>query len=211
MPELINATEHTSRREPRNKGKLIGAKPPLRPKHVWSIRAKLQMAGRTRDLAMFNLAIDSKLRGCDVVSLRVEDVAPHGHAVDRAMVRERKTGPPFRFEMTEQTREAIDNYIRAAIKKPGEFLFGGRRCRDRPITTRQYARLVGQWIAGIGLDPGFFGTHSLCRIKATLIYRRTGNLRAVQLLLGHKKIESTVRYLGIEVDDALAIAEQIDV
>jgi integrase len=108
-----------------------GAKPPLRPKHVWSIRTKLQIAGRTRDLAMFNLAIDSKLRGCDVVSLRVEDVAPHGHAVDRATIRQKKTGEPVRFEMTEQTREAVDGYIRAASKKPGEFLFGGRRGRDR--------------------------------------------------------------------------------
>jgi integrase len=113
--------------------------------------------------------------------------------------------------LTEQTREAIDYYLATAKKKPGEFLFGGRRGRDRPITTRQYARLVSQWIASIGLDPRFFGTHSLRRTKATLIYRRTGNLRAVQLLLGHKKIESTVRYLGIEVDDALAIAEQVDV
>ena len=134
-----------------------------------------------------------------------------GHAVDRATVRQKKTGQPVRFEMTEQTREAVDGYIAAAHKKPGEFLFGGRRGRDRPITTRQYARLVSQWIAGIGLDPSFFGTHSLRRTKATLIYRRTGNLRAVQLLLGHKKNESTVRYLGIEVDDALAIAEQVDV
>jgi integrase len=105
----------------------------------------------------------------------------------------------------------MDSYIGAASKKPGEFLFGGRRGRDRPIKTRQYARLVCQWIASIGLDPSFFGTHSSRRTKATLIYRRTGNLRAVQLLLGHKKIESTVRYLGIEVDDALAIAEQVDV
>ena len=130
---------------------------------------------------------------------------------NRATVRQKKTGQPVKFEMTEQTREAIDNYLAAAGKKPGEFIFGGRRGRDRPITTRQYARLVGQWIAGIGLDPRFFGTHSLRRTKATLIYRRTGNLRAVQLLLGHKKIENTVRYLGIEVDDALAIAEQVDV
>jgi len=113
--------------------------------------------------------------------------------------------------MTEQTREAVDSYIGAANKKPGEFLFAGRRGPDRPVTTRQYARLVSQWIAGIGLDPSFFGTHSLRRTKATLIYRRTGNLRAVQLLLGHKKIESTVRYLGIEVDDALAIAKQVDI
>jgi integrase len=147
----------------------------------------------------------------DIMGLKEEDVAPHGHAVDRATVRQKKTGQPVRFEMTEQTREAIDDYIKAANKKPGQHLFTGRRGRDRAITTRQYALLVGKWIFSIGLDPSLFGTHSLRRTKAALIYRRTGNLRAVQLLLGHKKIESTVRYLGIEVDDALAIAEQIDV
>jgi integrase len=160
---------------------------------------------------MFNLAIDSKLRGCDVVSLRVEDVAPHGQAVDRATVRQKKTGQPVRFELTEQTREAVDAYIKAAGKKPGQLLFAGRRGSGMAMSTRQYARLVSKWVAGIGLDPSFFGTHSLRRTKATLIYRRIGNLRAVQLLLGHRKIESTVRYLGIEVDDALAIAEQVDV
>jgi integrase len=198
-------------RQPWNKGKLIGQKPPLRPKHVWSIRTKLGLEGRVRDLAMFNLAIDSKLRGCDVVSLRVEDVAPSGYAVDRATVRQKKTGQPVRFEVSEQTRQSVDEYIRVAGKKPGDFLFTGGRRATRCITTRQYARLVAKWIASIGLDPHFFATHSLRRTKATLIYRRTGNLRAVQLLLGHRKIESTVRYLGIEVDDALAIAEQVDV
>ena len=212
MQDPTDANPQVPRREPWNKGKLIGAKPPLRPKHVWSIRTKLQIAGRTRDLAMFNLAIDSKLRGCDVVRLKVEDVAPHGHAVDRATVRQKKTGQPVRFEMTEQTREAVERYLGAASKKPGEFLFSGRRGRDRPITTtRQYARLVCQWIASIGLDPSFFGTHSLRRTKATIIYRRTGNLRAVQLLLGRRNFESTVRYLGIEVNDALAITEQVNV
>jgi integrase len=194
-----------------NKGKLIGAKPPLRPKHVWSIRTKLQVEGRARDLAMFNMAIDSKLRGCDVVALKVEDVVPNGYAVERATVRQKKTGQPVRFELTEQTRQAIDDYVRATGRKPGEFLFPSRCNHDRCITTRQYARLVSDWIASIGLDANRFGTHSLRRTKATLIYRRTGNLRAVQLLLGHTKIESTVRYLGIEVDDALAIAEQVDV
>src|SRR5207244_12095700 len=117
---------------------------------------------------MFNLAIDSKLRGCDVVSLRVEDVAPHGHAVDRATVRQKKTGQPVRFEMTEQTREAVDSYIAAAKKKPGEYLFGGRRGRDRPITTRQYARLVCHWIGSIGLDPSVFGTPALRRPTTSL-------------------------------------------
>ena len=196
---------------PWNKGKLLGQKPPLRPKHVWSIRTRLQLEQRTRDLAMFNLAIDSKLRGCDLVAIRVEDVAPNKYAVDRATVRQKKTGRPVRFELTEQTRQAVDDYIKAADKKPREFLFVGRGGHDRCITTRQYARLVSTWVAMIGLDPHLFGTHSLRRTKATLIYRRTGNLRAVQLLLGHTKIESTVRYLGIEVDDALAIAEQVDV
>ena len=166
---------------------------------------------RTRDLAMFNLAIDSKLRGCDVVALKVEDVAPNGYTIDRATVRQRKTGRPGRFELTDQTREAVDDYLRAAGKKPGEFLFTGCSRSDQGMTTRQYARLVSRWVTSIGLDAKLFGTHSLRRTKATLIYRRTGNLRAVQLLLGHTKIESTVRYLGIEVDDALAIAEQIDV
>jgi integrase len=160
---------------------------------------------------MFNLAIDSKLRGCDVVALKVEDVAPGGYTLDRATVRQKKTCQPVRFEMTEQTRQSVDDYIRAAGKKPGEFLFIGRHGPGQCMTTRQYARLVSGWVGNIGLDPKLFGTHSLRRTKATLSYRRTGNLRAVQLLLGHTKIESTVRYLGIEVDDALTIAEQVEV
>ena len=198
-------------RTPWNKGKLIGAQPPLRPKHVWAIRTRLMIEGRTRDLAMFNLAIDSKLRGCDVVALKVEDIAPNGYAIDRATIRQRKTGRPVKFELTDQTRQAVDDYLRASGKKLSEFLFASRRQKGRSMTTRQYARLLSEWIAGIGLDPKLFGTHSLRRTKATLIYRRTGNLRAVQLLLGHTKIESTVRYLGIEVDDALSIAEQVEV
>src|SRR3954470_16220836 len=173
MQDQVNATPASHRRVPWNKSKLTGAKPPLRPKHVWSIRTKLQIEGRARDLAMFNLAIDSKLRGCDVV--------------------------------------AVDDYLRDTGKRAGEFLFTGRRGPDRNMTTRQYARLVSEWIGSVGLDPRLFGTHSLRRTKATLIYRRSGNLRAVQLLLGHTKIESTVRYLGIKVDDALAIAKQVDV
>ena len=142
---------------------------------------------------MFNLAIDSKLRGCDVVALKVEDVAPNGYTLERATVRQRKTGQPVKFELTEQTRQAIDQYLKAAGKQPGEFLFTSRANRTRCISTRQYARLVSGWIASIGLDANRFGTHSLRRTKATLIYRRTGSLRAVQILLGHRKLESTVR------------------
>src|SRR5262245_14846640 len=211
MPDDGPSLSTVPSRPPWNKGKLIGAKPPLRPKHVWSIRTRLLVEGRTRDLAMFNLAIDSKLRGCDIVALKVEDIAPNGYAIDRATVRQKKTGRPVKFELTDHTRQAVDDYLRAANKEAGEHLFMGRRGNGQCITTRQYARLVSEWVACIGLDPHRFGTHSLRRTKATLIYQRTGNLRAVQLLLGHSKIESTVRYLGIEVDDALAIAEQVDV
>src|SRR6202165_4189582 len=184
MQDPVNVPPTPHKRVPWNKGKITGAKPPLRPKHVWSIRATLQIEGRTRDLAMFNLAIDSKLRGCDVVALKVDDIAPHGYAVDRATVRQKKTGIPVWFEITEQTRQAVDDYLRTSGKKPGEFLFGGPRRRGQCMSTRQYARLVSDWIRSIGLDPSSFGTHSLRRTKATLIYRRTGNLRALQLLLG---------------------------
>ena len=151
------------RNQPWNKGKLIGAKPPLRPCHVWSIRTKLQMADRKRDLALFNLAIDSKLRGCDVVALRVDDVAPSGYAMDRATIRQRKTGRPVRFELTDQTRSAIDDYLRMTGRKPGQFLFAGRGDGPHGLTTRQYARLVHEWGASIGLYPTKFGAHSVRR------------------------------------------------
>jgi integrase len=170
-------------------------------------RTKLQVEGRKQDLALFNLEIDSKLRGCYVVGVKVEDVAPRGYATDRATILQKKPGHPVKFKLTEHTRQAIDDYLKDSGKKPGEYLFTGRRRPGVNLTTRQYARLVSEWLASIGLDPLQFGTHSLRRTKATLIYKRTGNLRAAQLLLGHTKIESTVRYLGIEDDDALAIAE----
>jgi integrase len=192
-------------------GTLVGPKPPLQPRHVWAIRTRLQMQCKVRDLALFNIAIDSKLRGRDVVSLKVDDIAPHGYAMERATSRQKKTGRPVRFEITEQPRQSVDEYLRLTKRQAGSFLFGGRQGKEKSLTTRQYARLVSNWTAMIGLDTSMFGTHSLCRTKATLIYRKTGNLRAVQLLLGHRKAESTVRYLGIEVDDALAIAEQVDI
>lgn len=208
---ILNETEHeTTKRQPWNKGRFTGPKPPLQPRHVWAIRTQLQLAGRKRDLALFNLAIDSKLRGCDLVRLKVEDVAPRGYTLDRATVRQRKTGRPVKFELTEQTRLSIDDYLRVQPRKPLQNLFSGRREASN-LSTRQYARLLEGWLSAIDLDPSAFGTHSLRRTKATLIYRRTGNLRAVQLLLGHTKIESTVRYLGVEVDDALNIAEQVDI
>jgi integrase len=194
MPDPVELTENLlPPRIPWNKGKLIGPKPPLRPKHVWPIGRGSKWRGERATLRCSNLAIDGKLRGCDVVAIKVEDVAPHGYAADRATVRQRKTGRPVRFELTEQTRQAIDDYIRLAGKKVGVFLFVGRRGQGQCMTTRQYARLVSEWIASIGLDPHLFGIHSLRRTKATLISRHSDNLRAVQLLLGHTKIESAVR------------------
>jgi len=166
MHENANLAAAAAILVPWNKGKLIGAKPPLRQKHVWAIRGMLQNERNRRDLAMFNLAIDSKLRGCDVIAIRVDDVAPNGYAVDRATVRQRKTGRPVRFELTENTRQAIDSYLKFSRKKPGEFLFTGRRS-GQSMTPRQYGRLVSNWLIGIGLDPHIYGTHSLRRTKAT--------------------------------------------
>jgi integrase len=197
-------------RPARNKGRLVGPKPPFKLHEIWAIRMRLQIQGRVRELALFNLAIDSKLRGCDLVSLRVADVAHGGEVQSRATVIQRKTGHPVRFELTGQTRDAVAAWIAAAGLSPDQHLFPSRQRRSSHLSTRQYSRIVKGWAALIGLDPENYGTHSLRRTKATLIYRRTRNLRAVQLLLGHTKLESTVRYLGIEVDDALEMAEQTD-
>ena len=208
---MDTATKTEGRATPWNKGKLLGQKPPLKLKAIWAIRIRLQLNQRTRELALFNLAIDSKLRGCDLVGLRDHDVVQGSHVAGRAIVMQKKTQRPVQFEITEQTRDAIAAWITAAHLKPEQFLFPSRVSASPHISTRQYSRIVGAWAGSIGLDPAAYGTHSMRRTKPTLIYRRTKNLRAVQLLLGHSKLESTVRYLGIEVDDALEIAEQTEV
>ena len=211
MTESFNPIYPNANREPWNKVKLIGLKSPLRPKHVWAACTRLQSEKNTGDLALFKLAIDSNLRGCDIVAVRVQDVAPRGLTLDRATVRQKKTGRPVKFELTEQSREAIDAYQKASRRVPGQYLFPGRAGEKRHLTARQYARLLKQWLTAVGLDPDLYGIHSLRRTKATLICKQTGNLRAVRLLLGHTKIESTVRYLGLEMDDALEIAESVEV
>jgi len=204
-------TKTTRRTTPWNKGKLLGQKPPLTLKEIWAIRIRLQLDHRIRELALFNLAIDSKLRGCDLVGLRVHDIVQGSHVAARAVVMQSKTQRPVQFEITEQTRDAVATWIASARLTPERFLFPSRVMESPHLSTRQYSRVVGSWVRSIGLDPAAYGTHSLRRTKPTLIYRRTKNLRAVQLLLGHTKLESTVRYLGIEVDDALEIAEQTEV
>lgn len=195
---------------PWNKDKLVGQKPPLKLHEIWSIRIRLELAENLRDLALFNLAIDSKLRSCDLVKIRVRDIA-HGSKIEkRAMVMQQKTSQPVRFEITEKTRAALKEWINHANLCGNDYLFQSRVNAEKHISTRQYARIVKSWVAGVGLDPINYGTHSMRRTKATLIYKRTKNLRAIQLLLGHTKLESTVRYLGIEVDDALQLAEQTE-
>ncbi|AVF57472.1 tyrosine-type recombinase/integrase [Pseudomonas sp. P1B16] len=196
---------------PWNKGKLVGQKAPLRLRDIWAIRVRLQIAEKSRDLALFNLAIDSKLRACDLTKLRVRDVAHGEHVSSRAIVMQQKTHHPVQFEITEQTRMALEAWMHQAHLRSEDCLFPSRLHGSDHLSTRQYARIVKAWVTAIGLDPALYGTHTLRRTKASLIYRRTKNLRAVQLLLGHTKLESTVRYLGIEVDDALEMAEQTEV
>jgi integrase len=198
----MNQFDHTATQHvPWNKGKLVGQKAPLKLKDIWAIRVRLQIGKRTRELALFNLAIDSKLRSCDLVKLRVRDVC-HGNLIaTRAMVMQQKTQRPIQFEITEQTRDSLLTWIRKAARRPDEYLFPSRTHGSPHLSTRQYARIVRGWVQEIGLDSSAYGTHTM---------RRTQNLRVVQLPLGHR-LESTVRYLGIEVDDALEMAEQTEV
>lgn len=159
---------------------------------------------------MFNLAIDSKLRGCDLVRMRIADVVLGGTVRLRSTIIQQKTGRPVPFELTDPTREALTAWLRFRSRSDSDWLFPSRSSPGDHVTTRQYGRLLDGWVVLIGLDPALYGTHSLRRTKVALIYKRTGNLRACQLLLGHSKLESTVRYLGIEVDDALLLSEQTD-
>lgn len=204
-------TSNSHHHEPWNKGKLIGQKAPLKLKEIWAIRVRLELSQRTRDLALFNLAIDSKLHACDLVKLKVRDISHGDRVTSRAIVMQQKTGRPVQFEITEQTRKSIIDWLKLADLKSDNFLFPSRIHDSLHLSTRQYARIVNDWVEEIGLDSTSYGTHTMRRTKPTLIYRRTKNLRAVQLLLGHTKLESTVRYLGIEVDDALEMSEQTEV
>jgi integrase len=183
----------------------------LKLKEIWAIRVRLQLAQHIRDLALFNLAIDSKLRGCGLVQLHVADVALGARILARTIVMQQKTHPPVQFEITEQTRTSISARIEKAHLMSRDYLFPSRVTKSGHITPRRYARIVASWVESIGLNRAAYGTHTMRRTKVTLIYRQTKNLRAVQLLLGHTKLESTVCYLGIEVDDALDIAEKIEV
>ena len=190
---------------------IVGAKLPLRPMHVWAIRVRLQIASRVRDLALFDIALDSKLRGCDVVSLRVADIVAAGAIRQRATVIQQKTGRPVQFEITETARRSIADWLKVRRGDPDGWLFPSRMDRETHLSTRQYFRLLRGWVVLIGLEPAAYGTHSMRRTKVAMLYRKTGKLRACQLLLGHTKLESTVRYLGVELDDALALSEALEI
>jgi integrase len=194
-----------------NVGRMVGSKRPLKPQQVWAIRFWLERERRLRDRALFDLAIDSKLRGCDVVKVKIGDLVSGGRVRSRAIVVQQKTSRPVQFELLEPTRASILTWLELRGGALDEFVFPSRTDHADHLSTRQYARLVDEWVTAIGLRREDYGTHSLRRTKASIIYKQTGNLRAVQILLGHTKIESTVRYLGVDIEDALALAEGTEV
>ena len=185
--ETLNS--FSARRVPWNKGRLTGQKPPLKLREIWAIRTRVQMSSNVRELALFNLAIDSKLRACDLTRLQVQDICMGSHVVSRATFMQQKTQRPVQFEITEHTRQSVAAWISARALKPIDYLFPSRLHASAHLSTRQYARIVHRWVASIGLDDAAYGTHTMRRTKASLIYRRTKNLRAVQLLLGHTKLD----------------------
>lgn len=194
-----------------NAGRKVGAKRALKPKQIWGIRFYLDHHRRLRDRALFDLAIDSKLRGCDVVRLKIGDLVSGGQVRTRATVTQTKTGMPVQFELLSDARASLLAWLQRRGGTLGDYVFPSRIDHTDHLSTRQYARLVDEWVTGIGLRREDYGTHSLRRTKASIIYKATGNLRAVQILLGHTKIENTVRYLGVDVEDALTLAEGTEI
>ncbi len=194
-----------------NAGRKVGAKRALKPRQVWAIRFFLDQHQRLRDRALFDLAIDSKLRGCDVVKIKIGDIVSGGRVRTRAIIIQQKTGRPVQFELMEDARTSLRAWLDRRGGALDEYAFPSRVDHSAHISTRQYARLVDEWVTGIGLRREDYGTHSMRRTKASIIYKATGNLRAVQILLGHTKIENTVRYLGVDVEDALTLAEGTEV
>ncbi len=194
-----------------NAGKTVGTKRPLTQKQIWAIRFFLDREGRLRDRTLFDLAIDSKLRGCDLVKIKIGDVVAGADMRNRATVVQQKTNRPVQFELTGDVRATLIAWLERRGGCHADFLFPSRINHNHHMSTRQYARLVDEWVTAIGLRKAEYGTHSLRRTKAAMIYRATGNIRAIQILLGHTKIENTVRYLGVDVEDALLLAERTEI
>ncbi|MGO4134444.1 tyrosine-type recombinase/integrase [Rhizobium brockwellii] len=194
-----------------NAGKQLGVKKPLKQRQIWAVRFFLDREGRMRDRALFDLAIDSKLRGCDLVKVKIGTLVT-GHEIrTRAMVVQQKTGRPVQFEITTEVRASLLAWLQRRGGTVDDYAFPSRVDHTDHLSTRQYARLVDEWVTGIGLRQEDYGTHSLRRTKAAMIYKAAGNLRAIQILLGHTKIENTVRYLGVDIEDALELAERTEI
>jgi integrase len=191
-------------------GQNVGPKRPLRPRDIWAIRFYLDEHRRLRDRALFDLAIDSKLRGCDLVKLRIGDLVSGGSIRNRATIIQQKTGRPVQFEIMAEARKSLLAWLERRKGTLNDFVFPSRVDYMGHISTRQYARLLDEWVSTVGLDKSQYGTHSMRRTKVALIYKATGNLRAIQILLGHANIEHTVRYLGVDVDDALTLSERTE-
>lgn len=189
-----------------NAGKRVGVKRPLKVRQIWEIRFFLDREGRHGDRALFDLAIDSKLRGCDLVKLKIGTLVSGAEIRTRAMVVQQKTGRPVQFELMADARASLLAWLERRGGTVDDFAFPSRVDHAGHLSTRQYARLVDEWVSAVGLRREDYGTHSLRRTKASIIYKATGNLRAIQILLGHTKIENTVRYLGVDVEDALTLA-----
>lgn len=194
-----------------NAGKTVGTKRPLTQKQIWAVRFFLDREGRVRDKALFDLAIDSKLRGCDLVKIKIADLVSGASIRTRALVIQQKTGRPVQFELTADVRASLLAWLERRGGTADDYLFPSRIDRTGHLSTRQYARLVDEWVEAVGLRRAEYGTHSLRRTKASMIYKATGNLRAIQILLGHAKIENTVRYLGVDIEDALILAERTEI
>ncbi|WP_027160966.1 tyrosine-type recombinase/integrase [Mesorhizobium sp. WSM1293] len=194
-----------------NAGKQVGTKRPLTQKQIWAVRFYLDRERRIRDRALFDLAIDSKLRGCDLVKIKIRDLVSGPEIRARAIVVQQKTGRPVQFEITSDVRASLLAWLERRCGTVEDYAFPSRVDPASHISTRQYARLVDEWVSAIGLRPEDHGTHSLRRTKASMIYKATGNIRAIQILLGHSKIENTVRYLGVDVEDALLLAERTEI
>jgi site-specific recombinase XerC len=194
-----------------NAGKKVGAERALKQKQIWQIRFYLDYERRLRDRALFDLAIDSKLRGCDLVKIKIDTLVIGPEIRSRAIVIQQKTGRPVQFEIMTDTRASLLAWLTRRGGTVDDYAFPSRSNQTSHLSTRQYARLVDEWVSAVGLRKEEYGTHSLRRTKASIIYKATGNLRAIQLLLGHTKIENTVRYLGVDVEDALALAEGTEI
>jgi integrase len=194
-----------------NAGKSVGTKRPLTQKQIWAVRFFLEREGRFRDRALFDLAIDSKLRGCDLVKIKIGDVVAGPDIRTRAIVIQQKTGRPVQFELTADVRASISAWLELRGGTIDDYAFPSRVDHAGHLSTRQYARLVDEWVSAIGLRRAEYGTHSMRRTKASMIYKATGNIRAIQILLGHTKIENTVRYLGVDIEDALILAERTEI